>query len=107
MAHTPTDEERCRYGIPVETVAGIYRANPQGCESCGGYGYRGRTGVCALVVLDRNARQLPVGRPSGEQAGDDFERWGMTTLRREAVYKVLAGVTSLEEVDRGVDGVSE
>ena len=50
-------------------------------------------------------RQLLVGRPSEAIIRAAAGRQGMKTLRHEAIYKVVMGVTSLEEVDRGVGGV--
>ena len=104
VKYTPALEELRRYGIPEEKVKRLYRANPKGCEACNGRGYRGRTGVYELMVMGNEVRALLVGRPSEAAIRAAAEREGLKTLRREAVYKALMGVTSLEEVDRGVGG---
>jgi type II secretory ATPase GspE/PulE/Tfp pilus assembly ATPase PilB-like protein len=54
------------------------------------------------MVLDGPMRQLLVGKPSIEAIRAEAARQGVKSLRREAVYKVANGVTSLEEVDRAI-----
>ena len=107
VKYAPTPDELRRYGIPGDKVKRLYRANPNGCKDCNGRGYRGRTGVYELMLMGSEIRQLLVGRPSEATIRAAAERQGMKTLRREAIYKVVMGVTSLEEVDRGVGGVGE
>jgi type II secretory ATPase GspE/PulE/Tfp pilus assembly ATPase PilB-like protein len=99
-AYEPSAEECQRYSIPGHRVSTLYR--PKGCPACQGSGYRGRTGVYELMVLDGPMRQLLVGKPSIEAIRTEAARQGVKSLRREAVYKVANGVTSLEEVDRAI-----
>ncbi len=74
----------------------LYRCN--GCEQCGGTGYRGRAGIHELMMVSRSLRHLV---QTGHRA-DDLQRHalgeGMRTLRQDGIEKVLAGVTSIEEV---------
>ncbi len=74
----------------------LYRS--AGCEHCGGTGYRGRAGIHELMMVSRGLRQLI---QTGHRA-DDLLRHalgeGMRTLRQDGIEKVLAGVTSIEEV---------
>jgi len=104
VKYKPSPEELNRYGLPANKVQRLYRANPQGCSECGGRGYRGRSGVYELMVMDAELRQLLVGRPSEAMIREVAKRQGMKTLYREALYKAVAGITSLEEVDRSVGG---
>lgn len=105
VKYAPTADELRRYGLPQDKVKSLYRASPKGCAECNGRGYRGRTGVFELMLMDEEIRRLLVGRPSEAVIRAAAEKQGMKTLRREAVYKAAMGVTSLEEVDRSV-GVS-
>ena len=104
VKYAPTSEELRRYGIPEDKVRRLYRANPQGCDACNSRGYRGRTGVYEFMPMTGNIRHLLVGRPSEDDIRKAAEGDGMKSLRREAIYKVVMGVTSLEEVDRAVGG---
>jgi len=73
---------------------------PSGCEICGYSGYRGRTGIYELMVIDEGLRHS-IHDSRGEQVLRETARArGMRTLREDGIAKVLAGVTSLEEVLR-------
>ncbi|MDP2004807.1 MAG: ATPase, T2SS/T4P/T4SS family [Rubrivivax sp.] len=69
-----------------------------GCEHCGQTGYRGRAAVHELMMVSRGLRHLI---QTGQRA-DELQRFalgeGMRTLRQDGIEKVLAGVTSIEEV---------
>ncbi|MDD0811428.1 type II secretion system ATPase GspE [Curvibacter sp. RS43] len=76
----------------------IYKA--VGCDHCRGSGYQGRTGIHELLVLDEPMRRAIV-------AGEDASRLhalaiqsGMLTLHEDGLRKVVAGVTSLDELLR-------
>jgi type II secretory ATPase GspE/PulE/Tfp pilus assembly ATPase PilB-like protein len=69
-----------------------------GCEHCAGTGYRGRAGIHELMMVSRGLRHLI---QTGKRA-DELQRHalgeGMRTLRQDGIEKVLAGVTTIEEV---------
>jgi len=69
-----------------------------GCEKCGGSGYRGRAGIHELMMVTRGLRHLI---QTGKRA-DELQRHalgdGMRTLRQDGIEKVLAGVTTIDEV---------
>lgn len=96
-AHTATNEERVLLGIAPATEATIYRAT--GCEKCNHTGYRGRTGIHEMLVVDEQIREL-VHNGQGEQAIERYARKHYPSIRQDGREKVLAGITSLEEVLR-------
>lgn len=100
VAYEPAAEELRRYGLPVGKVPRLYRA--KGCPACGQTGYRGRTGIYELMLVDGAIRALLVGRPSLEGVREAAARQGMKTLRVSALQKAIDGLTTLEEVDRVV-----
>ena len=71
---------------------------PVGCDHCGNTGYRGRAGIHELMMVTRALRQdIQTGKRADElqrQALAD----GMRTLRQDGIEKVLAGVTTIDEV---------
>jgi type II secretory ATPase GspE/PulE/Tfp pilus assembly ATPase PilB-like protein len=71
---------------------------PVGCVHCGGSGYRGRAGIHELMLVGPGLRQLI---QAGTRA-DELRRYalgeGLRTLRQDGIEKVLAGVTTIEEV---------
>ena len=71
-----------------------------GCTSCIESGYRGRTGIHELLSFDNSIRDLLVGRPSIQDIRRAGRKSGMKTLKQSGIQKVLAGITSLNEVMR-------
>ena len=71
---------------------------PVGCEGCRGTGYKGRMGIFEIFVVDDNVRHLINNRRPTLMLRQRARELGMRTLREDGVRKVLAGVTSADEV---------
>ena len=71
---------------------------PVGCDQCRGTGYRGRMGIFEIFVIDDEARHMINKRTPTLQLRQRARELGMRTLREDGVRKVLAGLTSAEEV---------
>ena len=71
---------------------------PVGCERCRQSGYKGRMGIFELFEVDDEVRHMVNDRASTLQLRQRARALGMRTLREDGVRKVLAGVTSAEEV---------
>ena len=71
---------------------------PFGCEQCRQTGYKGRTGIFEIFVVDDNVRHLINNRCSTVLLRRRARELGMRTLREDGLRKVLAGLTSAEEV---------
>ena len=95
--HTPDDRERELLGITADDPRVIFRA--KGCQACGHNGYRGRTGIHELLVVDDNVREL-IHTGRGELAIEKYIRQSVPSIRHDGMSKVLAGKTTLEEVLR-------
>ncbi|MGC6061994.1 GspE/PulE family protein [Enterobacter kobei] len=78
----------------------IYR--PEGCNACGGRGYRGRTGIYELVVITPAMREQIQQHASGASLVE-CARQTLPGIEEDARQKVLAGLTSCEEVMRVVE----
>ncbi len=72
-----------------------------GCEACNGSGLRGRVGLHELMCVTRPLRQLIQTGVRADQLLEHAIGDGMLTLRQDGIEKVLAGVTSIEEVRAG------
>ena len=71
-----------------------------GCSECRGTGYRGRTGVYELLVMDDDLRtEVLKRRGSGELRQIAIDK-GMRTLQGDGIRLIRAGVTTIEEVLR-------
>jgi general secretion pathway protein E len=91
-------EFRQKLGVPPEKEVTIYRE--KGCPACHGTGYKGRTGVHELLVFDNAIRELLVGHPSIQAIRAAARKAGTRTLQEAGIAKVLAGITSLNEIVR-------
>ena len=97
-AYTPAPDFLSKLGVPAGKEVTLYKE--VGCQSCNESGYRGRTGIHELLVVNNEIRDLLVGRPSIQDIRNAARKAGMKTLKQSGVQKVLAGITSLNEVMR-------
>ena len=74
----------------------LYR--PVGCEQCSGTGWRGRAGIHELMTVSRPLRALIQNATRADELQRHALGEGMRTLRQDGIEKVLAGVTTIEEV---------
>jgi type IV pilus assembly protein PilB len=96
--YEPSDEELAAINLTREDIKGkkIYRA--RGCKECFHVGYKGRTGIYELMTLNDELRDLILKRCSTGEIRDAAIKAGMRTLREAGILKILAGITSIEEV---------
>ena len=93
--HDASDSECERINIPKGSR--IYHA--VGCDKCHHTGYRGRTGIYELIPVDDVLRQL-IHEGVGEQAMLAHARQFCDSIDEDGRSKVLAGITSVEELLR-------
>jgi len=72
----------------------------EGCLECNGTGYRGRTAIHELLDLSDKIREMIVERKPSSEIKRVAHEEGMTVLRDSAVAKVLAGITTLKEINK-------
>lgn len=80
-----------------QTVAGYTVHVPVGCEACH-KGYRGRTGIFQLMPISPALQDLILREAHALELAQQARREGLRSLRVAGLRKVLAGVTSLDEV---------
>jgi type IV pilus assembly protein PilB len=71
---------------------------PRGCEACRGKGFKGRMGIFELFIVDDEVRHMVNNNATTIQLRARARELGMRTLREDGVRKVLAGLTTAEEV---------
>ena len=71
---------------------------PVGCERCRQIGYKGRVGIFEIFVINDDVRHMINKRSATLLLRQRARELGMRTLREDGVRKVLAGLTSAEEV---------
>ncbi|HJT81293.1 MAG TPA: GspE/PulE family protein [Chthoniobacterales bacterium] len=72
--------------------------HPVGCDQCRQTGYKGRMGIFEIFIIDDEVRHLINQRASMTVLRQRARELGMRTLREDGVRKVLAGLTSADEV---------
>jgi general secretion pathway protein E len=75
----------------------VYR--PVGCDACSHTGFRGRTGIYELVLIDSTMRQLIHDRASEQEMARSARRF-TEGIRGDGRTKILAGLTTVQEVLR-------
>ncbi|AXT38656.1 type II secretion system protein GspE [Alteromonas sp. BL110] len=95
--HTPDASELEVLGQIATSDTTIFK--PHGCAACNQTGYRGRTGIHELLLVDEKVREM-MHEGVGEQAIERYIRTSTPSIREDGCSKVLVGETSLEEVLR-------
>jgi len=99
--YIPTLEELTLLGLEhMEGQAQFYRAS--GCSTCNMRGYSGRIAVFELMPVTEDLRRLAINKPTADQVKSLALEAGMRTMRDHAAEKVLAGLTSIDEIRRKV-----
>ncbi len=80
--------------------AGTEIVRPKGCSSCFKTGYRGRTGIFEFLEIDDELRELIKAKASSRDYREVMRRRKVPSLRRAGFDKVMAGVTTVDDVVR-------
>jgi type II secretory ATPase GspE/PulE/Tfp pilus assembly ATPase PilB-like protein len=86
-----------RFGKPTPGGRLMHYHAP-GCELCNHTGHKGRAGVHELMTMSRDLRHLIQTGARAEELQNQALRDGMRSLRQDGIEKVLAGITSIDEV---------
>jgi len=98
--YVPSGEELRLLGVPTSDARDLTLYRPAGCEYCGQSGFRGRTGVFEVLEMNEPLRRLmATGAPESVIRRAAIES-GMVSIGEDGLAKVIAGETSLEELQR-------
>ncbi len=75
----------------------IFKANPQGCPTCGGIGYKGRVGIHELMTNSEELTEAINKEAEVAELKRVAMRSGMKTLHQDSMLKVKMGLTTIEE----------
>jgi len=81
-------------------VSNITFYKGQGCPRCNNRGYKGRTAIHEIMLMNDEIRELILKKSSREVIREAARKYGMVTLREDGMEKVLKGITTIEEVMR-------
>jgi type II secretory ATPase GspE/PulE/Tfp pilus assembly ATPase PilB-like protein len=105
VAYTPAADMLQKLGIPAGKVETFYRTpKPEEidkpCQECGGIGYKGRTALFELLVVNDQVREVLLKQPKLELLRKAARSAGMRTLQEEGILLVAKGVTSVQDLGR-------
>ncbi|KTD20777.1 GspE family T2SS ATPase variant LspE [Legionella israelensis] len=95
--HHLRDDEKELLSLPPGKQITVYE--PHGCEHCNHSGYRGRTGIYELIIIDEPLRGM-IHRNETLQTMENHIRPTCPSIREDGFKKVLNGETSLAEILR-------
>ncbi len=100
VAGRPADDEGRAGRALGDAAPEVLRHAGPGCVACRGTGYRGRTAIHELLVVDDPVRTLVMARADAAQVRRHATAAGMATLRDDGCAKARAGLTTVAEVLR-------
>jgi len=100
VPYKPDPELVRQMGLSMDEVGNrmFYRA--AGCKECLNTGYRGRTGIFELLILNDDIRSLILKTSDSNQIKRLAVQQGLVTLAQDGAKKVMEGITTIEEVLR-------
>jgi type IV pilus assembly protein PilB len=100
----PTEQEVRTLNLDSTRLAEAQCMAGKGCSECAQTGYRGRMGIFEIFVVDDEARKLIYEKVPASVLRNRAREMGMRTLREDGVRKVLAGISTPDEVIRATVG---
>jgi general secretion pathway protein E/type IV pilus assembly protein PilB len=98
--HTPSDAELRLLGPAAQQLSAARLFKGRGCADCSFTGYRGRLGIFEIFLVNDEVRHMIFERVTAAELRTKARELGMRTLREDGLRKVVAGMTTLEEVLR-------
>jgi type II secretory ATPase GspE/PulE/Tfp pilus assembly ATPase PilB-like protein len=109
QAYAPKKELFKKFNINAEKTKALYRSGkviydkhgkPSDCEDCQGIGYVGRTAVFETIIITPELRKIVRHAKSLPEIGTNFRRAKMLYVQEQALRKVIAGITTIDEMIR-------
>jgi general secretion pathway protein E len=98
--YQPSPESLSKSGLNPADLEGVEIFRARGCPECFHTGYRGRTGIYELLIVDEEFQKAVARSPEANTVRQAALKTGMKTLVNDGISKVRQGITSLEEVLR-------
>ncbi len=109
QAYSPNKELLRKFNLPADKAKVLYRpgkvvydkrGKASTCTHCQGTGFVGRTGVFEMIIIDNELREAIKTSKSLPEIGTQFRRTKMRYLQEQALRKVIAGTTAINEMLR-------
>ncbi len=93
------------YNLTADMPIKLYTA--PGCDACSHTGFKGRMGIFEAILTDEAIEKIIPTNPSEREIKRVANTQGIFNMQEDGVVKVLAGITSIEEVQSVVDLTEE
>ena len=109
QAYEPNKELLRKFNIPADKAKVLYRAGkviydkrgkPSTCENCQGTGFVGRMGVFETIIINDELKNVIRQSASLAEISTQFRRAKMIYLQEQAMRRVVAGTTAIDEMVR-------
>ena len=98
VPYSPTDYEMEVLKLNPDEMKKSTMVRGNGCNECSRTGYRGRMGIYEIFSIDDEIRRLIYEKVPSNVIRSRARELGMRTLREDGVRKIMAGITTPEEV---------
>jgi type II secretory ATPase GspE/PulE/Tfp pilus assembly ATPase PilB-like protein len=100
ISYRPSPEILQELGMDDEINSNLTFFEKKGCSECNGTGFKGRTSIMEMLLLDDEIKELIVSGQQTHKIKDAAIRKGMRTLRQSALGLVSEGKTTIDEINR-------
>lgn len=97
-SHAPSVGELHAIGLEANRLVGAEFAHGVGCAECQGTGYRGRLGIFEILLVHDGIRAMIYDDVTASRLRKQVRQDGMCTMRDDGIRKILAGLTTIEEI---------
>ncbi|MBX9622192.1 MAG: Flp pilus assembly complex ATPase component TadA [Gemmataceae bacterium] len=98
--YAPTKEQALELNLTLDDVKGKQCFYGEGCDKCNNLGFKGRTGLYELLILNDDIRDMVSRGASTDQIRNYSRKQGTQSLRDAGLAALFAGTTTLDEVVR-------
>lgn len=95
-------EEQVTQARAIQMDVGYINYRAVGCNACGGTGYRGRTAIREIMLMNDDLRRFALAKANSSDIREAAILAGMDTMHVDGARKVLEGITTVDEVQRKI-----
>ncbi|HCP08468.1 MAG TPA: hypothetical protein DIT25_01570 [Candidatus Moranbacteria bacterium] len=98
-----SEEEIKKYGLDLSQGVKFYHG--KGCDTCNGTGLKGRLAIYEVVPINDEIKDIMVEKRGNEgliRVARD--KMNVITIKQDGILKIISGLTTIEEVERVVEG---
>ena len=109
QGYTPNQDILKKFNLPADKVKVLYRpgkvvydkrGKESTCSHCYATGFVGRTGVFEMITFNDELKRVVLKSKTLQDMGNQFRRAKMALLQEQALRKVMAGITAINEMVR-------